>query len=165
MICFEIRPLLAVVALGYIALTVSYTMLWRHIALVDIVVVASGFMLRAIAGGVAAPVTLSRWFVLVVAAVALFIAGGKRQAELLRTSGTGGRRVMAHYTPGRLRLMLSASGGVALFAYCVWAFQLPDGAWDPVAAADGDPVHRVSVALRRPGARRRRRGTRGDAPV
>ncbi len=58
--------------------------MWRHVALIDIVVVASGFMLRAIAGGVAAPVTLSRWFVLVVAAVALFIAGGKRQAELLR---------------------------------------------------------------------------------
>jgi decaprenyl-phosphate phosphoribosyltransferase len=124
-ICLQIRTLLAVVALSYIVLTVSYTALWRHVALIDIGVVASGFMLRAIAGGVAAPVTLSRWFVLVVAAVALFIAGGKRQAELLRTAGKGGRRVMAHYTPGRLRLLLSASGGVALFAYCVWAFQLP----------------------------------------
>ena len=66
-----------------------------------------------------------------ITAVALFVAAGKRQAELLRTSRDDGtsspaRRVLAHYSPGRLRLLLGGSGGLALFAYCVWAFQLPD---------------------------------------
>jgi decaprenyl-phosphate phosphoribosyltransferase len=132
-LCFAVRPLLGVVGLGYVALTLSYTLLWRHVALVDIVVVAGGFMLRALAGGVAAPVTLSRWFVLVVTSAALFIAAGKRHAELLRTShpeaapGARGRRVMRHYSQGGLRLLLGGSAGCALFAYAVWAFQDIDG--------------------------------------
>ncbi len=127
--CFAVRPLLGLVALGYIGLTISYTLVLRRIVGLDIVAIAGGFVLRALAGGVAAPVALSRWFVLVVTAVALFIAAGKRQGEMStnrsrRSAGT--RRVLAQYTPGRLRLLLSGSAGCALFAYCVWAFQMPD---------------------------------------
>jgi decaprenyl-phosphate phosphoribosyltransferase len=145
---FAIRPLLGVVALGYVALTLSYTLVWRHVLLIDIVVVASGFVLRALAGGVAAPVTLSRWFVLVVSAAALFIAAGKRHAELLRLSrtrsgDTRGRRVLAGpdgrrgYSQSGLRLLMAGSGGVALFAYWVWAFGVPDVdgvPWRPLTA-------------------------------
>ena len=142
-LCYSIRPLLAVVGASYVVLTLSYTVLLRHIVVLDIVAIAGGFVLRALAGGVAAPVTLSRWFVLVVTAVALFVAAGKRQAEVMRTVGNGSspppgtRRVLAHYTPGRLRLLLAGSGGCALFAYCVWAFQLPD--------ADGVPWRLLTV--------------------
>ncbi len=127
-LCFAIRPLLGLVGVGYLALTISYTVLWRHVAVVDIVVVAGGFVLRALAGGAAAPVTLSRWFVLVVTAAAFFVAAGKRHAELMRTSRATiapdgrGRGVMRHYTEGGLRLLLAGSGGIALFAYAVWAF-------------------------------------------
>jgi len=129
-LCYSIRPLLGLVGAGYVALTLSYTLVWRHIVVLDIVAVAGGFVLRALAGGVAAPVTLSRWFVLVVTSVALFIAAGKRQAELLRTTadrtGGGARGVLRRYSPGGLRLLLAGSGGCALFAYSVWAFALPD---------------------------------------
>ncbi len=130
-LCFWIRPLLGLVAVAYVSLTLSYTLLWRYVPVVDIVAVAGGFVLRALAGGVAAPVTLSRWFVVVVTAVALFVAAGKRQAELLRTSRDAGapgaaRKVLGHYNAGRLRLLLAGSGGLAMFAYCVWAFALPD---------------------------------------
>jgi decaprenyl-phosphate phosphoribosyltransferase len=131
-LCFSIRPLLGIVGLAYVVLTLSYTLLWRRILVLDIVAVAGGFVLRALAGGVAAPVTLSRWFVLVVTFAALFVAAGKRWAELLRTSREatgprpGGRRVLRRYSPGGLRLLLAGSGGCALFAYTVWAFELPD---------------------------------------
>jgi decaprenyl-phosphate phosphoribosyltransferase len=128
-VCFAIAPLLGVVGLGYVALTISYTLVWRQIVVLDIVGVAGGFVLRALAGGVAAPVTLSRWFVLVVTAVAVFVAAGKRHAELSRslcTEAGSARRVLAHYSPGGLRLLLAGSAGCALFAYCVWAFQLHD---------------------------------------
>lgn len=125
-LCFAIAPLLGLVGAGYLALTISYTVLWRHVAVVDIVVVAAGFVLRALAGGAAAPVTLSRWFVLVVTAAAFFIAAGKRHAELMRTTAgpvtAAGRRVMRHYSERGLRLLLAGSGAVALFAYAVWAF-------------------------------------------
>lgn len=127
--CVSIAPLLGLVALGYVLLTVSYTLVLRTIVVLDIVAIAGGFVLRALAGGVAAPVELSRWFVLVVTASALFVAAGKRQAELFAAGAArrdGGRRVLARYTPGGLRLLLSGSAGCALFAYCVWAFELPD---------------------------------------
>jgi decaprenyl-phosphate phosphoribosyltransferase len=126
-LAFGVRPLLAVVALGYVALTVSYTWVWRHLPVLDLVALAGGFVLRAVAGGVAAPVGLSRWFVLVVTFAAIFVAVGKRLAESIRTTASGhrARAVMRHYSPRRLRLLLSLSGAGALFAYCVWAFALP----------------------------------------
>lgn len=122
-----VRPLLALVALGYVALTVSYTWVWRHLPVLDLVALAGGFVLRAVAGGVAAPVGLSRWFVLVITFAAIFVAVGKRLAESIRTTTSGhrARAVMRHYSPRRLRLLLSLSGAGALFAYCVWAFAVP----------------------------------------
>ncbi len=122
-----VTPLLTVVALCYVALTVTYTWVWRHIAVLDLVALAGGFVLRAVAGGVAAPVSLSRWFILVITFAAIFVAVGKRLAESIRTSSSGqsARAVMRHYTPRRLRLLLSLSAAGALFAYSVWVFELP----------------------------------------
>ena len=132
-----VRPLLGAVALAYVMLTVGYTVALRHIAILDIVAIAGGFVLRAVAGGVAAPVALSRWFVLVVTSAAVLVAAGKRQAELRRSeaSGVGGRRVLARYGAARLRLIVAGSAAVALFAYCVWALALPDSddiLWRPL---------------------------------
>jgi decaprenyl-phosphate phosphoribosyltransferase len=122
-----IRPLLFLVLVAYVALTLSYTFIWRHILLLDLLAIAGGFVLRAVAGGVAAPVTLSRWFVLVVTAAALLVAAGKRDAELRRTELAGGtrRRVLETYTRRQLWAIVSGSAAVALFAYCVWALQHP----------------------------------------
>jgi decaprenyl-phosphate phosphoribosyltransferase len=134
-LCFEIRPLLGVVGIAYVALTLSYTWIWRRIIVLDVIAIAGGFVLRALAGGVAAPVTLSRWFVMVVTFVALFVAAGKRYAELTRTGASTdghsgaharGRHVLTRYSPNRLRILLIASGAGALFAYCGWAFGLLD---------------------------------------
>ncbi len=128
LLCLLVRPLLAVVGAGYVAVSVSYTMLWRRVLLLDVIAVAGGFVLRALAGGVAAPVTLSRWFVLVVTCSALFVAAGKRYAERERAqiSGRRPRQVLERYGARRLKLILIGSGGGALCAYCVWAFQLAD---------------------------------------
>ncbi len=122
-----IGALLAVVAAGYLTLTLSYTFVWRHLILFDIFAVAGGFMLRAVAGGVAAPVTLSRWFLLVVMSSAVFVAAAKRYAELRRTEGGNGhrRRVLHTYSPRTLELIMAGAVVVALLAYCVWAFSLP----------------------------------------
>jgi decaprenyl-phosphate phosphoribosyltransferase len=123
-----VRPLLGVVAVAYVALTVGYTIVLRRIVILDIVAIAGGFVLRAVAGGVAAPVTLSRWFVLVITSTAVLVAAAKRHAELQRTeqAGVGGRSVLARYDAARLRLIIAGSAAVALFAYGVWAFALRD---------------------------------------
>ncbi len=126
-LCALVRPLLALVGAGYVLLTLSYTLVWRRVVILDLVAIAGGFVLRAVAGGVAAPVALSRWFVLVVTASAILLAAGKRYAELRRSNGAGTarRRVLELYTPGALRLILAASAATAFAAYCVWALQLP----------------------------------------
>jgi decaprenyl-phosphate phosphoribosyltransferase len=122
-----VRPLLVLVVLAYVVLTLSYTFVWRHVLILDLFAIAGGFVLRAIAGGVAAPVALSRWFVLVITAAAVLVAAGKRQSELRRTEigGAARRRVLDLYTPQLLRLIITGSAAVALFAYSVWALQLP----------------------------------------
>ena len=100
--CVEIRPALVVVGVAYVVLTLSYTMIWRRIPVLDLLAVAGGFVLRAVAGGVAPPVRLSVWFVLVVSSAAVFVAAGKRQSELARIEdrpGTG-RRVLGGLLAG-----------------------------------------------------------------
>ncbi len=136
-LCAAVRPLLLLVGLGYVALTLTYTLIWRRVPVLDVAAIAGGFVLRAVAGGVAAPVTLSRWFLLVVTFSALLVAAGKRLAELGRVEDDHElkRKVLSFYTPARLRLLVIGSAACALFAYCVWAFALPtvDGfPWRPL---------------------------------
>ncbi len=126
-ICAAVSLLLALAGVAYVALTVTYTLVWRHVPLLDVGAIAGGFVLRAIAGAAAAPVPLSRIFLLVVACVAVFVAGAKRYAELRRPEGDPGvkRRVLSSYSPGLLELILAASSWVAILAYSVWAFDRP----------------------------------------
>lgn len=108
----------------YIALTAAYTLRLKHVPVFDIALVASGFFLRAVAGGVAADLPVSRWFLIVTASGSLFVTIGKRYAEKtgaaaeLRT-----RRVLEHYSADYLRALLSTSAGVLVLAYCLWAFE------------------------------------------
>ena len=139
--CALVAPALALVGAGYLALTLTYTTVWRRVVIADIAAIAGGFVLRAIAGGVAAPVTLSRWFVLVVVFSAVFVAAGKRHAELRRASAGGravpdpvsgagdarpsGRHVLRLYTEARLRATITASMALAGAAYLLWAVAGP----------------------------------------
>jgi decaprenyl-phosphate phosphoribosyltransferase len=138
--CFLVQPALALVGAGYLALTLSYTTIWRRVVIADVLAIAGGFVLRAIAGGVAAPVELSRWFVLVVVFSAVFIAAGKRHAELRRTRfGLGrGRPVLHLYTESRLTLIVSASMALAIVAYLIWAVSGP--------LVEGVPWRMITVA-------------------
>lgn len=138
--CALVTPVLVLIGAGYLALTLSYTTIWRRVVIADIVAVAGGFVLRAIAGGVAAPVTLSRWFVLVVVFSAMFVAAGKRHAELARTGvdGPAGRTVLHLYTEPRLRLALTMSMVLALAAYFLWAVAGP--------LVEGVPWRMITIA-------------------
>lgn len=112
------------VVAGYIALTVSYSLWLKYEPVIDLAAVAAGFVLRAIAGGVAAPVPISNWFLIVAGAGALFIVIGKRRSEVsaLREGGVGSRSVLAHYPLSFLDTARAATLGVAITAYCTWAF-------------------------------------------
>jgi decaprenyl-phosphate phosphoribosyltransferase len=113
----------ALVVAGYVVLTSLYSALLKHIAVVDLVAVAAGFVLRAVAGAVATDVQMSKWFSLTTSFASLFIVAGKRYAEL-RDLGDDSRTraTLNDYSLGFLRIVLSVSCGAALVTYCIWAF-------------------------------------------
>jgi decaprenyl-phosphate phosphoribosyltransferase len=116
--------LLAVVG-AYVALTAAYNAGLKHEPVADIALVASGFFVRALAGGVAADVPISRWFIIVTAFASLYIVTGKRYAEIVRfgEDAPSVRPSLAAYTPDYLRQVLTMTAGVAVLAYCLWAFE------------------------------------------
>jgi decaprenyl-phosphate phosphoribosyltransferase len=121
-----ITPGLGAVACGYLALTASYSLWLRRVVVLDILVIAAGFVLRAIAGGVATDIYLSRWFVIVTASCAIYLVVGKRYAELREHPGSGAARVtLRRYSLGHLRLTLLVAAIVAVGAYTGWAFTRP----------------------------------------
>ena len=78
---FAATPQLAATILGYVALTTAYSTVLKNVAVVDLVAVAAGFVLRAVAGAAATDVPISDWFFIVTSFGALFIVSGKRGAE------------------------------------------------------------------------------------
>lgn len=126
-LCAAAAPLVALIGVGYVALTLSYTLAFRHMFVVDILAIAGGFVLRAVAGGAASGVPLSRWFLLVVCGGAFFVAAAKRYGELLRADAR--RLVLDSYTPALLHAILLGSAAVTMIAYLVWAFQPAPAAW------------------------------------
>jgi decaprenyl-phosphate phosphoribosyltransferase len=115
---------LPVVVAAYVALTTAYTMWLKHVAVLDIAAVAAGFVLRAVAGAAATGVELSEWFLIVASFGSLFMVAGKRSAELEAGGDVAGQRsVLADYPPQFLLYVRSVSSGVAMLAYCLWAFE------------------------------------------
>ena len=109
----------------YVVTTIAYSVWLKHVAVVDLVVIASGFVLRAAAGAVAVDVVMSKWFVLCTVFGSLFIVTGKRFAELREMGPDAGdvRPTLAAYTPAYLRVVLTMSCGAAIISYCQWAFE------------------------------------------
>jgi decaprenyl-phosphate phosphoribosyltransferase len=122
---FAVSWKLGLLVAGYKVLTTAYTFRLKHTANVDIVIVASGFMVRAVAGGVAVGVPLSHWFLAVTSFGSLFIVAGKRQGELLRGGDSATCPVLAEYTLEHLRFVVTTSAAVTIVTYCLWAFGHP----------------------------------------
>jgi decaprenyl-phosphate phosphoribosyltransferase len=117
--------LLVVVAI-YEAVQLWYCLGMKNEPVIELTSVASGFLLRAIAGGVATHVQLSQWFLIAAGFGSLFMAAGKRYAEIRLTQDTGVaiRPVLKRYTPSYLRFVWTMSAGVLVTTYALWAFTM-----------------------------------------
>ncbi|HTZ10644.1 MAG TPA: decaprenyl-phosphate phosphoribosyltransferase [Acidimicrobiales bacterium] len=116
---------LALVVGIYAAVSTAYSLRLKHEPVVDMACVSAGFVLRAIAGGVAVGVPLSNWFVIVSSFGALLVVAGKRSAE---HADLGERRAhhrpaLALYPASFLRSVRLLSASVTVTAYCLWAFE------------------------------------------
>lgn len=116
------------VALTYFALTFLYSFRLKHIVLLDVLVLAAGFVLRAIAGAVLIHVIISAWLILCTLMLALFLGLSKRRAELITTqqSGAGGtRRILEEYSPEMLDQMIVIVTSSCLMSYALYTVQSP----------------------------------------
>jgi decaprenyl-phosphate phosphoribosyltransferase len=117
---------LGVVLAIYIAVQLGYTFYLKHQPIFDLAAIAGGFVLRAIAGGVAVPVPVSEWFLIVATFGSLLMVTGKRVAEHAELGAERGahRATLDVYSSSFLRTVLAISAGGAILGYCLWAFSL-----------------------------------------
>ena len=122
-----VRWQLLLVVGTYVAVTATYTWWLKHQPVLDIAAVASGFVLRSVAGGAAASVVISQWFLIVAGFGSLFVVAGKRSAEHidLGDEAEAIRSTLGDYSLGFLRMVRALAAGVTLTAYCLWAFERP----------------------------------------
>jgi decaprenyl-phosphate phosphoribosyltransferase len=108
----------------YIVFTTVYSAWLKHMAVIDLGMVAAGFLLRLIAGAVAVDVPISVWFLIVGGFGSLFMVAGKRHAEHLDlgVERAGHRATLSEYSVEYLGYVRSVASGVAMVAYCLWAF-------------------------------------------
>jgi decaprenyl-phosphate phosphoribosyltransferase len=120
---------LGVVIGCYVVITSIYSAWMKHVAILDVVGVAAGFVLRAIAGGAAVDVPISNWFFIVASFGSLFMVVGKRYSEAsqLADGGVASRRVLADYPVVWLRQLRDLCVAVTLLAYCQFAFERGEG--------------------------------------
>jgi decaprenyl-phosphate phosphoribosyltransferase len=114
----------AAVVAFYVGLQPLYTYVLKHVAVVDLMVISAGFVLRAVAGVVGSDVPISDWYLIVASFGSLFLAAGKRASELrLGDEAASHRRNLEAYSTGFLRLVQGVAVSITLLAYCLWAFE------------------------------------------
>ena len=122
-IALHVNPSLALVIIGYTAIQFAYCLKLKREPLLDIFCIASGFLLRALAGLIATGLGSSPWFLLCVGLLALFLAVEKRKAEL-RVSldrGVVTRKVLNRYSLPLLQRLESLVSSSAFMAYALWS--------------------------------------------
>jgi decaprenyl-phosphate phosphoribosyltransferase len=123
---FALAWRLGMVVAIYVAVQFGYSLYLKQQPIFDLVTIAGGFVLRAIAGAVAVPVRISEWFLIVATFGSLLMVTGKRVAESAELGDDRGahRATLDIYSSSFLRTVLAISAGGAIVGYCLWAFSL-----------------------------------------
>jgi 4-hydroxybenzoate polyprenyltransferase len=106
----------------YLLLNIGYSMGLKNMSILDIMILAAGFVLRIKAGGVIAQVGISQWLVIMVFLLALFLALGKRRDDLLvkESSGNEVRQAMSGYNLDFLNTSLAVVSAIMMMAYIMY---------------------------------------------
>ena len=113
---------LTMAAVGYVVLLGTYSAALKHYVIIDVLTLAAGFVLRAVAGAVAIGVPISHWLLVCTTLLALFIGLSKRRHELtlLNDGAAGHRPILQEYSPYLLDQMISVVTAATLVAYSVY---------------------------------------------
>ncbi|GHJ35120.1 decaprenyl-phosphate phosphoribosyltransferase [Streptomyces sp. TS71-3] len=118
-------PFAGALLTAYVCMQFAYCISLKHVLVVDLTIVATGFVMRTMMGGLALGIPLSRWFLITTAFGALFMVAAKRYSEAVQLAGQDGatRALLTEYTAGYLRFVWQLAGGAAVLAYCLWALE------------------------------------------
>jgi 4-hydroxybenzoate polyprenyltransferase len=113
---------------GFLLLQGAYSLWLKSIELVDVMAIAALFVLRAAAGAIAVDVRISEWLLLCTFLLALFLALGKRRAEL-GLEGPRARAALAGYTPAAVDQLLAIVAAVTIASYAAYTLTAHDTRW------------------------------------
>lgn len=117
------------IIIAYLLLMVCYSLRLKHIVLVDVFVIAFGFVLRIMAGAVVIPVYISPWLYLVASFLSLFLALSKRRHELvlLQEAASNHRKILKEYSTTMLDQMITITVAATLISYSLYTAEGPTG--------------------------------------
>jgi 4-hydroxybenzoate polyprenyltransferase len=123
-ISYFLNPLLTVLLLVYFILNVSYSFKLKHIVIIDVMIIAAGFVFRAIAGGLVIDVPFTPWFLICTMLLSLFLAISKRRHELIFLEGKKGthRKVLESYSPALLDQLNTIVTTATIISYSLFTF-------------------------------------------
>jgi 4-hydroxybenzoate polyprenyltransferase len=107
---------------AYVAVTVSYSLWWKNVVLIDSFSIAAGFVLRAVAGAVVIDVPISPWLYLCTLLGSLVIALGKRRSEIQDAGAEAHRPALEYYTTGFLDQLILLTATASVMAYSLYTF-------------------------------------------
>jgi 4-hydroxybenzoate polyprenyltransferase len=119
-----LQPKFGLIACSYFLLTLAYSFYLKHVVIVDVLTLASGFVLRAVAGAVVIDVTISPWLLVCTTLFALFLGLAKRRHELVLLAGDAARhrKILDEYSIEMLDQMITIVTSSTLMAYALYTF-------------------------------------------
>jgi 4-hydroxybenzoate polyprenyltransferase len=124
---YLMQPLFALVMASYLVMQVGYLFVFKHIVLLDVFILALGFVIRAVSGAVVIGAVISPWLYTVTLLGALFLGLCKRRSELVLLEGRAGdhRKILELYTPSLLDSLISIVASSTIMAYSLYTFTSP----------------------------------------
>jgi 4-hydroxybenzoate polyprenyltransferase len=121
--------LFALTVVSYLVLMALYSVRFKHVVILDVFIIATGFVLRILAGAVVIPVMISPWLYLVTILLSLFLALSKRRNELILLQGDASdhRQILKEYSLPLLDQLITIVSAATIMAYSLYTFQGPTG--------------------------------------
>jgi len=117
---FALSPVFGLIVLAYLAINLLYSLALKHIAIVDVMLITAGFVLRIQAGAVVVGIEASEWIMLMTGLLALFLAFAKRRDDLTRSLGREHRRSLDGYTLGFVDTAQTVVASALLVGYLIY---------------------------------------------
>jgi 4-hydroxybenzoate polyprenyltransferase len=126
-LAYAASPEVPIILLGYALMNIAYSLWLKHVVILDVFIIATGFMLRILAGTIGVGIPPSKWLLLCGLMVTLFLGFTKRRAEIIALTDdkSAHRKVLEHYSPVLLDKMIGITAAGLIMSYSLYTMN-PD---------------------------------------